>query len=67
MMKSKPVTHFRLVRNCVVAEGSTMEKLKSIVIFMMANRRVIGTIFGLSLTLCGYPLGEEVVNISERL
>lgn len=44
-----------------------MEKLKGIVIFMMANRRVIGTILGLSLTLCGYPLGEEVVNISERL
>lgn len=67
MMKSKPVTHFRLVRNCVVAEGSTMKTLKGFVTFVVTHRRIIGTIVGLSLTLCGYPQGEEVVSIAEGL
>lgn len=41
-----------------------MKNFKAIIAFVFNNRRVIGTIVGLSLTLAGYPIGDEIVHLS---
>lgn len=41
-----------------------MKNLRKLVTFVYYNRRVIGTIVGLSLTLAGLPIGEQITHIS---
>lgn len=54
MMKSKPVIHIRLVRNCGVDQGRTMKHVSKVLGFIWMNRRPIGLIVGSLLTTLGY-------------